>query len=156
MRDLLTNDALWLAIIASSLAQVFKVFDWWRRTRQIDWSRLYKTGGMPSSHSAMVGALSATLGLKEGLGSSYFAIAIIVAMIVTYDAVNVRLEAGRHARVLNQIIAELLQGHPIEETRLKELLGHTYKEVVVGVLFGIALSIAWLLLLRPLLFSASG
>jgi len=154
MQALLGNDALWLAIIASSLAQIFKVIDGWHRTGKVDWSRLYQTGGMPSSHSAMVGALAAAIGLEEGLGSPLFAIAVVLAMIVTYDAVNIRLEAGRHARVLNQIIAELLQGHPIEETRLKELLGHTYKEVTVGVLFGVALVLGWLLLLKPLFFAS--
>jgi acid phosphatase family membrane protein YuiD len=153
MRDLLSNDALWLAIIASTLAQVLKIFTFWRQTGELNWTRMYETGGMPSSHSAMVGALVAAIGLEEGFGSPYFAIATILAMIVIYDSAGVRRAAGTHARVLNQIIAELLQGHPIQETRLKELLGHTRMEVTVGVLFGIALSVSWLLLLKPLLVS---
>lgn len=150
MRRLLANDAFWLAMIASTLAQIFKVFHFWRQTGEFDWTRMYETGGMPSSHSAMVSALATAVGLAEGLDSPYFAIATILAVIVVYDSAGIRRAAGTHARVLNQIIAELLQGHPIGQVRLKELLGHTRMEVTVGVLLGVGLSSGWLLVLKPI------
>jgi len=92
---------------------------------------------MPSSHSALVCALATGAALQDGLGSTTFAICVALAMIVMYDAAGVRQAASQQARILNQIIDEMFQGHPISEERLKELLGHTRFQVIVGAAMGI-------------------
>lgn|SRR5574341_1773312 len=152
-RDILVqlwaNDVLWLSVIVSSLAQGLKPFIHHLRTGEFDWHQLAGTGGMPSSHSAMVSALATGVGLENGFDSGLFAIATIFAMIVTYDAAGVRRQAGTHARALNQIIAELLSGHPMEEIQFNELLGHSKIEVLAGVLFGISIMAIWKLLVQP-------
>ncbi|CAH1431438.1 unnamed protein product [Lactuca virosa] len=92
---------------------------------------------MPSSHSATVTALTVAVGLQDGLGGSSFATALIIACIVMYDATGVRLQVGRQAGVLNQIVYELPAEHPLAESiPLRELLGHTPPHVIVGGLLG--------------------
>lgn len=94
---------------------------------------------MPSSHTATVTALAFAIGFQDGFGDSLFAAAMILACIVMYDAAGVRLQAGRQAEVLNQIVYELPAEHPLAETRpLRELLGHTPPEVIAGGLVGLA------------------
>jgi len=98
---------------------------------------------MPSSHSAFVGALAAGVGQTVGWESPEFAIAVIFAIIVMYDAAGVRQAAGKQARILNQIIDEFFtEEHQFNEARLKELLGHTPFQVIVGLGLGVAIS--WL------------
>jgi acid phosphatase family membrane protein YuiD len=82
-------------------------------------------------------ALATGVALKNGLGSTTFAVCVALAMIVMYDAAGVRQAASAQARIINQILDELFQGHPISEQRLKELLGHTRFQVLVGALMGI-------------------
>jgi acid phosphatase family membrane protein YuiD len=105
---------------------------------------------MPSSHSALVSAVATGVGLRNGFDSVTFALAVVLAMIVTYDAAGVRRQAGTHARVLNQIIAEVLEGRPPAEIPLEELLGHSRKEVAIGILFGVGVMLLWNFVLRPL------
>src|SRR5690242_7122630 len=105
-------DVLWLSIFASSFAQFLKPFVYKLRTGEFDWHQIAGTGGMPSSHSAMVSALATGVGLDYGFDSGVFAVATIFALIVTYDASGVRQQAGHHARAINMIVAELLTGHP--------------------------------------------
>jgi acid phosphatase family membrane protein YuiD len=92
---------------------------------------------MPSSHAALVCALATGVALKHGLDSAAFAMCVALAMIVMYDATGVRQAAGKQAAIVNQIVDELFQGHPISEQRLKELLGHTRIQVIIGALMGI-------------------
>jgi len=150
LRELLANDVLWVSVITSSLAQFLKPFTYWYRTKEFHWSHIAEAGGMPSSHSALVSAVATGVGLRSGFDSVAFALAVAVAMIVTYDAAGVRRHAGTHARALNQIIAELLEGHPLGEIPLDELLGHSRNEVAVGILFGVAVMLLWNFALRPL------
>lgn len=142
-------DVLWLSLIASSLAQFLKPFFYKMRTGVFDWHQMAGTGGMPSSHSAMVSALATGVGIENGFDSAAFAVATIFAMIVTYDAAGVRQQAGRHARALNQIVAELLTGHPLEAIHFEELLGHSRIEVFAGVLFGVGIMLIWKLFVQP-------
>ena len=148
--DLYSNDVLWIAVLSTTLAQFLKPFTFWLRTREFDWHHIAETGGMPSSHSAMVGALAAGIGITQGFDSPWFSIATVLAVIVVYDAAGVRREAGHHARAINVLIAELLSGHPIEEITLDEVLGHSRTEVFAGVLFGIANMLLWKFLIQPL------
>lgn len=98
---------------------------------------MFGSGGMPSSHSATVTSLAVAIGLQDGVDSSSFAIAVILASVVMYDASGVRLHAGRQAEVLNQIVCELPTEHPLSNVRpLRELLGHTPLQVLAGAILG--------------------
>jgi len=138
--DLAANRVLMAGLIAWTLAQLIKVPLNYALRHEWDWTLLIAAGGMPSSHSALVTGVSTAIGLQEGWDSPLFAIAGIVAMIVIYDATGVRRHAGDHARVLNLMIDELLTGHPLAEKELKEVLGHTPREVIGGVLLGILMA----------------
>uniref|UniRef100_A0A5B6ZCF7 Acid phosphatase/vanadium-dependent haloperoxidase-related protein n=1 Tax=Davidia involucrata TaxID=16924 RepID=A0A5B6ZCF7_DAVIN len=128
--SILTNYPLISALVAFALAQSIKFFTSWYKERRWDLKQLVGSGGMPSSHSATVTALAAAVGFHDGFGGSLFATALILACIVMYDAFGVRLQAGRQAEVLNQIVYELPAEHPLAESRpLRELLGHTPSQV---------------------------
>ena len=132
-----SNLTLLVPLSAMIAVQIFKFArEWWRKG-ELSASVLFSTGGMPSSHSALVTSLATATGIQYGFSSAYFAIASVLALIVMYDARGVRQESGQHARVLNQIVRELMAGHTISERELKELLGHTTVEVFVGALVGI-------------------
>ena len=137
LTDLFTNQVLAAAFIAWALAQIIKLPLEYFLHRNWDWGLLLSTGGMPSSHSALVTALSVSIGLQEGFTSPLFAISWVLAMIVIYDAIGIRRHAGDHARVLNLMIDELFTGHPLAEKELKEVLGHTPREVIAGMALGI-------------------
>jgi acid phosphatase family membrane protein YuiD len=139
--DLLSNPALVYGIVAWCLAQGIKILIDWRRDGELDWSLVTAAGGMPSSHSALVCAMAVAIAFREGLDSPLFALAVGVAGVVMYDATSIRRAAGQQATVLNQIIEELFQGHPISEEKLKELLGHTPTQVLFGALLGTILTL---------------
>ncbi len=142
-----SNLTLLIPVSAMAGVQAFKfLHGWWRHGRP-QWLTLFSTGGMPSSHSALVTSLATATGLQMGFDSSQFAIAAVLALIVMYDARGVRRESGYHAQLLNRIVREVFSGHPVSERELKELLGHTTIEVFVGALVGILytlLVLAWL------------
>ncbi|KAK7399983.1 hypothetical protein VNO78_11181 [Psophocarpus tetragonolobus] len=144
-----SNYPLISAFVGFALAQSIKLFTTWFKERRWDLKQLVGSGGMPSSHSATVTALAAAIGLQDGFGGPLFAFALVFACIVMYDATGVRLQAGRQAEVLNQIVYELPAEHPLAESRpLRELLGHTPPQVIVGGILGIVTAIG-LLTLRP-------
>jgi hypothetical protein len=153
IRQILSNDVLWVSVISSSLAQFIKPFTYWMRTREWDWHQMAGTGGMPSSHSALISAAALGIGIETGFDSGLFALAVAVAMIVTYDAAGVRQEAGKHARALNMLVAEVLSGHPLEQKQLQEVLGHSRAEVAAGVAFGFFTMAVWKFVLQPLFLS---
>lgn len=131
------NLTLLVPLSAMLAVQIFKFArEWWRKGI-LSLAVLFSTGGMPSSHSALVTSLATATGIQYGFESAYFAISCVLALIVMYDARGVRQESGQHARILNQIVRELMSGHTISERELKELLGHTTIEVFVGGLVGI-------------------
>ena len=136
--QLFSNKVLWVSIFACFLAQFIKIFT--GKDKRIDFSRIFTSGGMPSSHSALVCSLATVVALNEGIGSSNFAISVVLAGVVMYDAAGVRRAAGKQARVLNQIIANRKDIN-IQE-KLVELLGHTPVEVFVGAILGIVEAIA--------------
>ena len=146
----LRNDTLWVSVFAMITAQFLKPFIHYLRLREFDWHHMAETGGMPSSHSALVCAIATGVGYELGFDSIYFAMSVALAMIVTYDAAGVRRQAGTHARILNEIVAELLSGHPISEEQLQEVLGHSRLEVLAGIVFGAGIMTLWKLSVSPL------
>jgi len=141
---LLSNETLLACALSWTVAQFSKVIVHLITARRLDLRLWTSAGGMPSSHSALVAALATAVGLREGLNSSLFAISVILAMVVMYDAAGVRRAASAQARILNQILDELFQGHPIQEERLRELLGHTPIQVLVGAAMGVTITWLWL------------
>ncbi len=139
--DILHNQVLLVAVAACLIAQVLKLAFELVKNGKINVRVLVETGGMPSSHSALVTALATGVGQTIGWASPEFAIAVVFAGIVMYDAAGVRQAAGKQARVLNQIIDEFFEGdHKFSEDRLKELLGHTPVQVIVGSILGVLIS----------------
>jgi hypothetical protein len=139
---LLTTPWFWSSFTAWTVAQTVKMTVGFVRTGQIDFRYLLSTGGMPSAHSAMVCGLCTSIGLTEGFDSPISMLAAGFAAITMFDAASVRRAAGHQAKVLNQMIAELFKQHKLSQTRLKELLGHTRKEVFAGMAVGIAVAVA--------------
>lgn len=131
------NPPLLSALFSLALAQFLKPFTCWLKEKRWDSRKMLGSGGMPSSHSATVTALAVAIGLQEGPQGSAFAIAVVLACVVMYDASGVRLHAGRQAELLNQIVCELPPEHPVSSLKpLRDSLGHTPVQVVAGALLG--------------------
>lgn len=139
--ELFSNKILWVAILSWFIAQFLKVVITLLQEHRFDITKFWASGGMPSSHSSFVMALTGSIGQLYGFDSVYFAISMVLSFIVMYDAANVRLEAGRQAAVINQIIEVLENPDLNPEERLKEILGHTPIQVLAGGLLGIVVSI---------------
>ena len=131
------HPSLWAAVLGWMVAQISKMISTLIMSRRLDFSYMVSTGGMPSAHSAMASSLATSLGLCQGFDSSIFALGAAFAVVVMFDAQSVRAAAGRQARLLNQIVDELLHEHHLSEVKLKELLGHTRFEVFMGMITGI-------------------
>ncbi|MBZ9712909.1 divergent PAP2 family protein [Deinococcus multiflagellatus] len=137
--DLFGNRWLWVAVLSSTGAQVLKVLLILLMERRWRPAAFMETGGMPSSHSAMVAALTTGVGITEGVGSPLFAACAVFALIVMYDATGVRHSSGQQARLLNELVEELraVVREGFAPLPLRVLLGHTYLEVLVGTLIGV-------------------
>ncbi|XP_024400518.1 uncharacterized protein [Physcomitrium patens] len=130
------NPTFMSGLVAWAFAQVLKVFTKYFVERRWDWKMLVGSGGMPSSHSALCVGLTTAVALCHGVGDSLFPVCLGFTLIVMYDAAGVRRHAGRQAEVLNMIVEDLFQGHPVSEKKLKELLGHTPLQVGAGATLG--------------------
>jgi acid phosphatase family membrane protein YuiD len=139
--EIFRNRILWVSLLAWFIAQLIKVILTIIFGKRLDLTRFVGSGGMPSSHSALVVSMATSIGYVEGYQSTMFALSVIVASIVMYDAAGVRRAAGKQAAVLNEIVAELQAHRGINEEKLKELLGHTPVEVIAGAALGILISI---------------
>ncbi|HKS69404.1 MAG TPA: divergent PAP2 family protein, partial [Ktedonobacterales bacterium] len=135
------NADLWAALGAWFVAQVIKTVRSFLITRKLNFSYLVASGGMPSSHSALVTGLATAVARTSGLQSSAFAIAAILAGVVMYDAAGVRLAVSRQARILNLMLDDFFRKRGISEQRLHELIGHTPVQVFAGALIGIIFGI---------------
>lgn len=146
--DVFTNHALLCALAGWFVAQALKIPIKFLLERKWDFKRFFGSGGMPSSHSAMVVSLAIVVGALDGFHSTIFAACCVLACIVMYDAAGVRRETGTQAAVINRIIKDLLiNGKPITEDELKELVGHTPLEVFGGVIVGVLVASVYLALL---------
>lgn len=139
--DLFENKALIAAILAWFAAQVIKVLLVLFDEKRLDLSKMISSGGMPSSHSALITAMTASVGKTTGLDSVAFAIAAVTSLVVMYDAANVRRETGKHAELLNKIARDLYPDNHMNQEKLKELLGHKQIEVAAGAILGITIGV---------------
>jgi acid phosphatase family membrane protein YuiD len=128
-------------LMAWAIAQVTKVVLKSAQERRLNLRVLAEMGGMPSSHSAIVAGLTTAIARIDGLRSATFAIALIFSIVVMYDAQGVRRAAGRQAAVLNRLVEDMMAMRGIQETRLRELLGHTPFEVLVGAALGVGVGL---------------
>lgn len=146
-KSLINNQVLITGLFAWLFGQGLKLpFDY-LLNKNWNWRILFSPGGMPSSHSALVTSVALSIGLQEGFGSSLFALAFALAVIVIYDAAGVRRQAGIHAERINEIMKDFLESRNFPEGELKEVLGHTTFEVIAGIILGILITfvVAWLM-----------
>lgn len=136
--DFFSNKMLWTSIFACFMAQFLKVFS---GEKKFDLTRIITSGGMPSSHSSFVTCLSTMLGVKCGFNSDMFAIAAVFSFIIMYDASGVRQAVGKQATIINKLVEDWHNKKAIEQEKLKELIGHTQKQVFFGAMLGIALGL---------------
>lgn len=134
------NKVLVSCLVAWAIAQTIKIVLSLYKDKKLDLTRFVGAGGMPSSHTSFVMSLATSVGKINGWESPSFAISLVLAFIVMYDAAGVRRAAGNQAKILNIIINDLAQHKPLGEEKLKELLGHTPKEVLAGALLGIIIA----------------
>jgi acid phosphatase family membrane protein YuiD len=144
---LLFNPILLPALTAWAVAQVLKVLLEFITLKRWNWALVFEAGGMPSSHSAMVSATALSIGFRMGFDHPVFALSAVLAMIVIYDATGVRREAGRQAVLINSMIEQLSKGKFPPQDKLKEVLGHTPGEAILGTLLGLTIAVIfWLVI----------
>lgn len=138
---LITNKYIYVPVILWFGIQLFKLIYDLVTTKQFNFKRIMGAGGMPSSHSAVVTSLATLIGKEVGLNSPLFAVALIFAFVVMYDACGVRRAAGKQAKVLNEIVnTPGLTNLEVQE-KLQEALGHTPVQVFVGAIIGVVAGI---------------
>ena len=136
---LLSNEILWLAFSAWCLSALLKFLITLVVDKKLILERLIGSGGMPSTHTAPVVALTTAVVLVYGFDHPYFAFGLFLSFLVIYDAANFRQEAGKHAEAINKLFEELVSGDGIKQeswNRMTELLGHTPAEIIVGGILG--------------------
>jgi uncharacterized protein len=142
---LAANRVLWAAVGAWVIAQVLKTARALWLTRKLNLNYIVSSGGMPSSHSALVTGLATAVGRVDGLRSTSFALAAVLAGVVMYDAAGVRLAVSKQARILNIMVDDFFHERGLNEQRLHELIGHTPVQVFAGALVGIVFGILFTL-----------
>ena len=135
--EILSNRFVQVGFLAWAVAQALKVILTLIISKKFDSSRMWGSGGMPSSHSSTTCALMMMIGFSEGFDSAIFAMAFAFSAIVMYDAAGVRRSTGKNAAVLNRLIDRLANDGTFDEEHLKELVGHTPIQVLAGALLGI-------------------
>lgn len=148
MYEMITNQALVIPAISWSVSQLIKVFIMLARERRLDLWLMVRSGGMPSSHTALVCALATVVAMKQGVGSIVFAIAAVLAAVIMYDAAGVRQAVSQQSIVLNRIVREFVNKRPFGEMEkdLREFIGHTPIQVIAGASLGIFIAWLWLIL----------
>ena len=141
LQKAINNKYLYVPLIVWFCIQLFKVIYDLITTKKLNFKRIMGAGGMPSSHSAVVTCLATLMGKYEGVDTPIFAMSVVFAMVVMYDAAGVRRAAGKQARLLNKIVETPgLSGVQVQE-KLVEVLGHTPLQVIVGAFIGIVVGI---------------
>ncbi len=142
--EVFENRILIISLVAWAIAQILKVLVILLRENRLDLWRLVSAGGMPSSHSALVAALATSVAMADGVKSTTFALAVVFAAVVMYDAAGIRQAVSIQARILNRMLDEYFKHQRWNEERLRELLGHTRIEVGVGAALGILVALIWI------------
>ena len=141
IESLLLNQVLISSILAWAAAQIIKAVLFAIMNRRFDITRLFGDGGMPSCHSATVTSMAVSSAIVCGFASPLFALSAIVAIIVMHDAMGVRLETGKQAKLLNELMEKLTDSGFSSEEKLKEFVGHTPLQVLCGGLVGLAIAL---------------
>ena len=135
--QMISNQVLMGGIAGWFAAQFCKTLLYAILNHKLDISRFWGDGGMPSAHSSTVSCVAVSAGIVYGVGSFQFAICVIIAMITMRDAMGVRLETGKQAKLLNEMVRLFSKDNPeLPEERLKEFVGHTPAQVLIGCLTG--------------------
>lgn len=135
MKIVLVSGIAWL------IAQLLKLLLTWIHTKKINLYAMFASGGMPSSHTSFVIAMTTKMGLQEGFSSPFFALALCFSLIVMYDAAGVRHAVGLQAQMLNVLIDEYNDENKVDIERVKEILGHTPTQVLAGIFLGILVGV---------------
>ena len=145
-KSLIENRPLIISATSWLVAGILKMFVELRVNKKLSLSRIVGAGGMPSSHTSTVVALAISIGYYQGLASAEFALAMIFAIIVIHDAVGVRLETGKQAKVLNTMMFESEAFKDLDfEKQLKEYVGHTPSQALVGAIVGVIVALFMML-----------
>lgn len=140
--QIMQNKVFMTTLAAWAIAQTIKVTLGIIQQKKFDFRWFIGTGGMPSSHATGATCLATAIGIEYGFNGVYFALAASFALVVMFDAQGVRRAAGKQARILNKITEDIYWQGRINENRLRELVGHTPVEVIIGAVLGVV--IAWL------------
>ena len=146
--EIISNKVLIIPLCSWAVAQFLKVIVVLIQKKQLDFHYFVISGGMPSSHSAFVGSLATAVAFVDGLSSVTFGISVVLALVIMYDAAGLRQAVGQQSVVLNRIMRELKMRRPVAEVGrdLRELIGHTPFQVIVGGLLGIFVALSWILI----------
>lgn len=136
-----SNRVLWAAVAGWFAAQLVKMVRSLISTKKLDLSYMVSSGGMPSAHSALVTAMATAVARVAGLESPLFAVSAVFASVVMYDAAGVRLAVSMQARILNHMIDDFFHERGLQVKRLRELIGHSPREVLAGALVGIIIGL---------------
>lgn len=147
LSEILANEILVTGLCGWFIAQIAKTIIYLIINKELRLERMVGDGGMPSCHSATVMGAATAAALSQGVGSPIFAVTLLLAIIVMHDAMGVRLETGKQAKILNELLAEFREkGMAMitmsPEERLKEFVGHTGSQVFVGAVIGVLVAIA--------------
>ena len=152
IKSLFENKIFLSTIFSLCIAQVLKLVIYLlvnkskKKKKEALETILWRTGGMPSSHSAMVSALVTAIGIYEGIASTYFVISLVLAMVVLRDSVGVRRAAGLQAKAINNLGKQVVNNTGQEFSSVKEIQGHTPLEVLIGSCLGILIAIVFYLI----------
>lgn len=138
----INNKFIYIPLLVWFCIQIFKVIYDLVKTKKFNFKRIMGAGGMPSSHSAVVTCVATMMGKSQGFDSPIFALSLIFAMVVMYDAAGVRRAAGKQAHLLNKIIETPGLSNVQVQEKLVEVLGHTPLQVIVGAIIGI--TVGWI------------
>jgi acid phosphatase family membrane protein YuiD len=147
-RLLLENSTFLSALTSWFLAQLIKTIIMLlrskrKRPKDVIESFIWRTGGMPSSHSALVASMTASVAFSEGLQSNLFVVTAMFALIIIRDSLGVRRSSGLQARALNMLGRQVMEKIKVDYHPIKEIHGHSPLEVVVGILLGIFIAVAY-------------
>lgn len=141
LEEIMSNKILWVSVLSWAVAQMIKIFIDIFKHKRMNLALIVSSGGMPSSHTSFVAALSTRVGMVEGFDSPIFAVCAIVSLVVMYDAQGVRRAAGRQAEIINILVENIENTGIILDKKLKELLGHSPIEVAAGALLGLLIAL---------------